>query len=394
MGQKEKKAYLLAICKRYQQATRLEKGQILDEFCTICGYNRKYAIRKLKKQSRHLRRGEKPTLKPGPKLTYQPEELLEPLKTIWFTSGQICSKYLKPALTEWLPFYEQHHGALSKENKAKLLNMSAATIDRMLKPIRVSHSKGLSGTKPGTLLKNQIPIKTQQWNESIPGFVEADTVALCGNSLSGDFVWCLTLTDIATTWTEVRAVWGKGSTGVLNAIKNIESQLPFILRGFDCDNGSEFLNYHLLRYFQERPQSVAFTRSRPYKKNDNAHVEQKNYTHVRKLIGYDRYENAAVLPLLNEMFKKTFCVLQNHFIPSVKLLSKDRINSKYKKVYGPPKTAYQRIIESPDIDKETKKTLMETHQALDPFELRKQLQQQMKAIINYAQHNRKARSGW
>lgn len=160
----------------------------------------------------------------------------------------------------------------------------------------------MGGTKPGTLLKNHIPIRTGFWDVSVPGFMEADTVAHCGNSLSGDFVWGLTLTDILTGWTECRATWNKGSTGVVNQVKAIEQALPFTLRGFDCDNGSEFLNYRLLRYFTEHPEKPQFTRSRPYKKNDNAHVEQKNWTHVRHLFGYDRLDSPAPVEKMNALY--------------------------------------------------------------------------------------------
>jgi hypothetical protein len=181
----------------------------------------------------------------------------------------MCGKRLVAAIPEWMPHYEQTYSSLMPEIRQHVLSASAATLDRLLKPIRVKTTKGMSGIRPGTLLKNQIPIRTGFWDASVPGFMEADTVAHCGNSLAGDFIWSLTLTDILTGWTECRATWNKGSTGVILQIKAIEQALPFTLRGFDCDNGSEFLNYHLLRYFTEHPEQPQFTRSRPYKKNDN-----------------------------------------------------------------------------------------------------------------------------
>lgn len=199
---------------------------------------------------------------------------LEAIRTIWMASDQLCSKRLKAALPLWIPFYE---GALSRETKALLERISASTLDQLLKPIRAKAlRKGLSGTKPGTLLKKQIPIQTGVWDATQPGFMEADTVAHCGNSLAGDFGWSLTMTDICTGWTECRATWSKGAEGVMTQIKAIQKALPFQVKGFDCDNGSEFLNWHLLRHFQSQPQPVQFTRSRPYHSNDNAHVEQKN----------------------------------------------------------------------------------------------------------------------
>ena len=199
------------------------------------------------------------------------------------------------------------------------------------------------------------------WDETQPGFVEADTVAHCGNSLAGDFVWTLTMTDIITGWTECRATWNKGSQGVLEQIQAVENLLPFPLKGFDCDNGSEFLNQHLLRYFTDHPQQPAFTRSRPYKKNDNAHVEQKNWTHARQLFGYDRLDNVALVPLMNEVYSTLWCPLQNHFCPSLKLQKKHRDGAKIVKKYHAPQTPYQRVIVLPDIPETTEQTLRNHH---------------------------------
>ena len=244
MGKDARKAYLLAIRKRYHQSDKAAKQIILNEFCSVCGYCRKYAIRLLNRKTKS-----KPSPKrPGPKPKYRAELMLEPLRRIWFTSDQPCGKRLKAAIPLWLPHYETHFGALEAAIRNDLLSISAASLDRLLKPLRLSHPKGLSGTKPGSLLKNQIPIRTHFWDETLPGFVEADTVAHCGTSLAGDFVWSLTMTDIVTGWTECRATWNKGAHGVLEQIQVIESLLPFPLRGFDCDNGSEFLNHHLVNY--------------------------------------------------------------------------------------------------------------------------------------------------
>ena len=244
MGKNERQAYLKAIRSRYRRARKKAKVTILDESCSICGYSRKYAIRLL--NQRAIVRKER---RSGPKPIYASAEFLLALKRIWFASDQMCSKKLKAAIPLWLPFYATRYKALTPEIQNKLLSISPATIDRVLKPVRVAYGrKGLSGTRPGTLLKNQIPIRTDFWDVSEPGFMEADTVAHCGNSLAGDFAWSLTMTDILTTWTESRATWGKGAEGVLAQIKDIEAGLPFDMQGFDCDNGSEFLNWHLLRY--------------------------------------------------------------------------------------------------------------------------------------------------
>ena len=377
MGKNERQAYLKAIRLRYRRATKKTKAIILNEFCAVCGYNRKYAIRVLNRRGT----ARKPN-RPGRKPVYSSSKLLTPLKRLWFACDQMCSKKLKSAIPLWLPFYETAYEPLSAEVQDKLLSISAATIDRVLKPVSVKQGrKGLGGTKPGSLLKNQIPIRTHHWDISEPGFMEADTVAHCGNSLAGDFIWSLTMTDIQTTWTECRATWNKGATGVLEQIKDIEASLPFALQGFDCDNGSEFLNYHLVRYFSEHPEKVSFTRSRPYKKNDNAHVEQKNWSHVRQLFGYDRLEDKSLLPIMNYLYSQEWSLYQNHFCPSMKLLEKQRINSKYKKKYDEPKTPYQRVMESEFITMKKKKQLQTLHQSLNPFILKRNIEKKLKAIF-------------
>jgi hypothetical protein len=230
-------------------------------------------------------------------------------------------------------------------------------------------------------LRKQIPIKTNQWDESRPGFVEADTVAHCGDSLSGMFAYTVDFVDIATGWTEQRAVWGKGETGVLEQIKDIELVLPFPLLGFDCDNGGEFLNYHLHRHFAERKQPVHFTRSRAYHKDDNAHVEQKNWTQVRQWLGYDRLDNPKVVPLLNNLYTKEWRLFHNFFCPSVKLIAKERIASKTIKRHDSPKTPYQRIMESPHIQQSVKLALSKQLEKLNPFLLRKAMDRKLKNIF-------------
>lgn len=234
MSHKEKKAYLSAIRKRYRKANKELKSKILDEFCAVCEYHRKYAINLL---SQPFRRKRPKPKKRGSRSIYNHSHIVKPLTKIWLATNQMCSKKLKVALPIWLPFYEFEYGQLSGDTKSKLLVMSAPTIDRLLKPNKAKFKrKGLCGTKPGSLLKNQIPIRTDNWDITKPGFCEADTVAHCGNSLSGDFAWSLTMTDIYSAWTENRATWSKGSQGVLEQIKDIEKTLPFKLLGFDCDN--------------------------------------------------------------------------------------------------------------------------------------------------------------
>ena len=230
--------------------TRHEKTAILDEFCATCGCHRKHAIRVLKRFKRFTKPKTKRRGKPP---IYQNEAIGKPLKEIWLAANLPCSKRLKAILPIWLPGYVQLFGQLSPDVTNALLRISPPTIDRLLKPIRIHYTKrGRSTTKPGTLLRKQIPIKTNQWDESRPGFLEADTVAHCGESTSGMYVNTIDFVDIATGWTEQRAVWGKGETAVLEQIKNIEKMLPFPMLGFDCDNGGEFLNYHLHKTFYRK----------------------------------------------------------------------------------------------------------------------------------------------
>jgi hypothetical protein len=292
---------------------------------------------------------------------------------------------LKAILPLWLPSYEKEFGTLPRYAIKALYDVSAATIDRLLKSTRIQYKgRGRSTTKPGTLLKKHIPIKTDQWDETRPGFLEADTVAHCGESMAGMFAFTIDCVDIASTWTEQRAVWGKGETGVLEQIKDIEDSLPFPLLGFDSDNGSEFLNYHLLRHFHQRKQPIQFTRSRPYHKDDNAHVEQKNWTHVRQWLGYDRLDNPEVVPLMNELYKTEWRLYHNFFLPSVKLMEKKRIASKTIKRYDTPKTPYQRIMESTTVSDSMKQSIKKEFDQLSPFKLRKSMEKKLAKIFKFS----------
>ena len=373
----ERRAYLQAIRKRYRQSKREDKGRILDEFCEVCGYNRKYAIRLLTREEMCKRR------RPGRRPLYRGKEFLKVLEELWMATDQLCSKRLKQAIPDWLPFWEQEYGPVQPQTRKELLQVSPATIDRLLKARRVRTQRGLGGTTPGRLLKNQIPIKVSHWDVSKPGYVEADTVAHCGNSLEGSFVWSLVFTDIFSGWCECRAVWNKTGIGVRDQLKDIEPRLPFSLRGFHSDNGSEFLNNELLRYFKRRKQPVQFTRGRPYRKNDNPHVEQKNWTHARQLLGYDRIDQPRLVEPVNDLYANEWSLLQNHFIPSTKLISKTRINSRYHKHYDKPKTPYQRLLDSPDTPAASKKRLRSLHKQLNPLKLKKQAQQKLDAIFKH-----------
>lgn len=371
---------LSALRAKYINASRHQKKLILQEFCSLCGYNSKYAIRLF--NSDVTEKSIVNLSKRGRKKVYDDPIIFEVIFDIWKLTNQPCSKRLKELLPLWLPFYKKV--AIPDATLEKLLLISPATIDRIMRPIRKRFDKmGLATTKPGSLLKKHIPVKTSQWDENTPGFLEADTVAHCGNSVAGMFVYTVNTVDIASQWTEQRAVWGKGEKNVVSAVKCIENALPFKLKGFDCDNGSEFLNWHLLRYLTgSRKISVNFTRSRAYHKNDNAHIENKNWTHIRQYLGYQRFDDPQLVDMLNNLYRSEWNLYFNFFIPSAKLIKKERIGSKIIKRYDKPKTPYQRLIESEKINEKTKQKLTEQFLSLNPIEIQERMTVKIKQIIN------------
>lgn len=377
MNNGSKQEYLSAIRSRYLAATKSEKKAILDEFCAVCNYHRKYAIRVLRRPLPTATAPKK--LRRGRKTKYHQPELIAFLKALWIAANLACGKRLKAMIPDWLPHYPE---TLAETIKSLLAAISASTIDRLLKPQRAGqHKHGLSTTKPGSILKHHIPIKTNQWDETKPGFLEADTVAHCGTSTAGMFVLTVNCVDIATGWTEQRAVWGKGERGVLEAVKSIEAVLPFPLLGFDCDNGSEFLNWHLERYLSERQRPAQFTRSRPYHKNDNAHVEEKNWTHIRQYLGYGRFDRQELTSQLNDLYTTEWRYLLNFFLPSMKLQEKSRQGSKIIKKHDRPKTPLQRVLDSPHLEESSKQKLREQFQALNPFQLKEQVLAKVQHIL-------------
>jgi hypothetical protein len=384
MSQCSRMEYLEKVRPRYEKASRKYKRQILDEFCENCGYERKYAIKLLKRRKRRLRQS------PGPKATYGRNEQ-EVLERIWGHSEQMCSKRLKAGLELWIPHYEKRYGELNVFVRRNLEKISSATIDRLLASVRAKiDRRNRCGTKPGSILRTQIPIRTDNWDIKQVGFLEADTVAHCGGSLAGDFIWSITYTDILSGWTENRAVWNKGAKDVLLQTRDIEGKLPFAIKGFDCDNGGEFLNHHLVRYFLNRKSPVQFTRGRPYHKDDNAHVEQKNWSHVRQLLGYDRFENPEVLDLINDLYKNEWALLHNFFSPSFKLVSKHRIKSRYVKKYDNPKTPYQRLLVWKGLTLEKRAKLKTIYTELDPFVLADEIERKLIRIFELNRKLRKA----
>jgi hypothetical protein len=302
------------------------------------------------------------------------------MKTIWLAAEQPCGKRLKAALELWLPHYEKREGALAPALRSRVLAASAATIDRLLAPCRVAlGSRGRCGTRPGTLLRSQIPIRTEHWDVSGPGFIEADTVAHCGQSMAGEFCWSITATDVHTQWTETRAVPNRGQAAVAARIAQIEANLPFPILGFDTDNGGEFLNWHLVDYFGKR--KVGFTRSRAYHKNDNARVEQKNWTHVRQLVGYGRLEGEAVAELLDDLYHQEWSCFRNFFCPVMKHLRTETKGSRKRRIYDQPATPFARLKACPKADPAKIAPLEQLLATLDPFAVKRKIEEKLRAIL-------------
>jgi len=304
------------------------------------------------------------------------------VRQLWLSAEQPRGKRLQPILQQWLPFYERRHGRLPWAHRRLIRQISPASLDRLLVPARAEYpGRGRCGTQPGSLLKTEIPIRTSNWDLTQPGYLEADTVAHCGGTLAGEFIWSITYTDIFSGWTEGRAVWNKGAAGVVSATSDVEKGLPFALLGFDCDNGSEFLNHHLWGYLAQRQPPVAFTRSRPYKKNDNAYVEQKNWTWPRQLLGYSRLEDSAQVAVISALYKEVWGPLQNFFLPCLKLKAKWREGSRWRKSYHPPRTAYERLCDPGISSRKTRRQLRDLYESLDPLALKDDLEKRLRAVL-------------
>ena len=364
MSQRSKREMIEAIHPRYLKANKAGKEQILNEFIATTGYHRKYAIRV-------LRHGPKPKglKKPGRRKIYQ-GEVVNALEQIWEIYGRICSKRLHPFLPEGVQVLERcHELCLSPEIKQLLLSMSRATIDRCLRKARFTHPQhGLSTTKPGSLLKKAIPIRTfTPWEDEHPGFLEIDLVAHCGLSTEGTYLNTLTATDLATGWTECLALPNKTQFAVSQAISELRQNLPFPLLGLDSDNGSEFINDTLYRYCLA--ELITFTRSRPYQKNDQAHVEQKNWSVVRHTVGYDRLETPEELALLGSIYSDLRLYI-NFFQPVLKLISKHRIDGKIIRAYDQAKTPFRRVLALDSLPLEIKARLTDQYLHLNPAALR------------------------
>ena len=377
----EKRAVTKQMARRYVKAGKVEKGRMLDELCALTGWTRRHARRALTGVL-----GASTIRSPKPRArTYGPE-VLESLRFVWATLNGPSGKRLAPFMAEVVQALERH-GALelAPPIRHKLLAMSSATIDRALAPDRARlRVKGRQGTKPGSILRRQIPIRTfAEWDDRRPGFCEVDLVAHDGGSPSGEFCQTLDLTCVATGWTEPRALPNKAQRWVHEAIDEIASELPFPLLGLDSDNGSEFINMHLFRYCTER--GITFTRSRPYRKNDNCYVEQKNWPVVRQQVGYGRYDTPVELEALRRLYR-VLRLYVNFFQPQMKLVAKTRRGAKVTKRFDPARTPYRRVLDSPHVSEHAKRELHDIYLALNPAQLKRELAACQDRLIQVARH--------
>ena len=358
--------HIKRIQERYKQAGRGKKTAMLTEFCLTWNVDRKHAIKLL-----NGKRGG-PKRKAGRKARYD-ERLVRHITVLWDSMERIHPKRVKAAIPIWLPFYRDPE--FDPNLKFQILKMSASTIERFLNRGR-KVIKGLSLTRRAKFFRYRIPLTNT--NEKIVncGHVAADTVAHCGDDISGSFVWSLTATDRLTGWTENRALVNKKAKSVRNAMYSIEQALPFKIKSIQTDCGTEFLNYIVMKYFHHRPMPVVMSRSRPYQKNDNAHVEQKNFTHVRECFGYERID-LGLAALMNEIYRDYWNPLHNFFLPQMQLVSKERIGSRIRKKYDFPKTPFERLKLAPNVSEEEKVKLAIRMKALNPFDLKQGLEQKL-----------------
>ena len=378
MGSKAKWEYFRVVYERYHKSGRDAKKLIPDELCRNTGYNRKYAIRRLNgpppgKEPKRVRPARRPSYG---------HQLLMILAAIWEAAGYPWSVRLKALLPEWLPWIRKRY-RLTPALEEQLLRISARQIDRRLQGKKKTWRRRIYGrTKPGSLLKHHIPVMTDSWDVQTPGFAEIDLVSHAGNSGAGEFAQSLNLTDIHTGWTETRALLDRSQEAVQRALDEMAGVLPFRLQGLDSDNGSEFINWHRKSWCDA--QKIQLTRGRPYKKDDNAHVEQKNWTHVRKLLGWDRYDSAAVVDAINDLYRQELRLWLNLYLPSVKLVKKTRVGSKLRRVYDPAQTPLQRVLASGHGDAGWVAELKKIRRSLDPFQLSKQIDQKLERIYSMA----------
>jgi hypothetical protein len=387
-----KKALTRELAPQYRRAGKKEKSKMLDEFVRQTGYNRKYALHMLTRWGKEtiltvdgkpvkLKAGTAKRRKGGGRKPVYGPEVIASLRLIWAFFWYQCGKRLAPFMREqmdhlaaWEPFH------ITRAIRKQLMNISPATIDRALKDDRKKLAlTGKSGTKPGKLLKKHISVRTHYpWDERKPGFFEVDTVHHCGERDAGEFCLTLDATDVASGWVELRPLLNKAQKWILEALPDIKSSLPFPLLGIDSDNGSEFINHSLLSWCDSN--RITFTRTRPYKKNDNCFVEQKNLKCVREYVGYRRFDTPSEREALAAVYR-SLCPLLNYFLPTVKLIDKQRVGSKVRKVYDKPLSPYQRLLASVDLPDQIKAELTRRYQKYNPVLLQQEVHQALSALM-------------
>lgn len=359
--------------------SKAAKSLVLDEFCETSGYERKHAIKLLNGKVGNRKN------RVGRKAKYD-DEMKAVLVEIWKMSDQMCSKLLEPVKVLFLDSYEKNISVVPDDVRRKVLEISPASIDRLLKSERVETAKWRRRVgRSSTRLKQAVPVRISPWNVDGPGWLEADGVAHCGGSMAGDFIWSTTYKDIFSCWTEARAVWNRSGDDVRDNTRKLEEDLPFTIRGLDVDNGPEFLNWTLYHFCRKRKHPLEFTRSRPYHKNDNAHVEQRNWTHVRQLLGYDRLENPELVDLINDLYVNEWSLFKNIYCPTMKLISKERIGSRYRKQFDKPKTPCQRLLDCEHVSSLKKQWLRKMLKSTDPYLLKQAIEKKLQKIMNYEQ---------
>jgi len=386
---KERKRIAEATAGRYRQAGKKEKGVMLNEFVELTGFARSYAALVLRNQGRVVQVNQKLRVRgdvgqklprPGRGPTYD-EQTVKVLVQVWRIMDYICGKRLAPVLGEMVERLLRHNEVrCDVATRKKLARMSAATIDRLLRPERQKYQlKGRSHTRPGTLLKHQIPMRTfTEWDEQQPGFLEIDLVGHDGGLIDSLHAFTLNATDVISGWNSSTALQNKAQVWTLEGLQKIRAKLPFPLLGIDSDNGSEFINETLYNYCQEH--QITFTRSRPYRKNDSCFVEQKNYSVVRRAVGYQRCDTDEQLRLLNQLYEP-LDLYTNFFQPSMKLQSKERAGARVKKQYDKARTPYQRLLDSSFIKEETKQQLRARYRLLNPAQLKRQIERLQRKLL-------------
>lgn len=377
MSPSARREYVRHMQGRYRSTeNRKEKSRLITEAVGNLGWHRKHAARRLKGKIVRL---ERPWRRREP---VYPERLVRVLESVWEAAQQPWAVRLKELLPLWLPWIRQRW-VLDRSEERQLLAMSPATIDRRLAAYKRRRSRKIYGkTKPGRWLRQTIPIQTESWDVPEPGWLEVDTVSHSGPNAEGLFAYTVNQTDLFSGWVECRATLGKGAAEVLGALREMREAMPFELKGLDSDNGEEFVNQHLQRFCEK--EGILRFRSRPYKKDDQAHIEQKNWTHVRKLIGWDRYDTQNAVDALNDLYRNEWRLFCNLFLPSVKLEKKIRIGSRIKRVYGKAKTPLDRLLESDKGDRAKLEALRKLRETLDPFEMSATVDRKLAAIWKLA----------